>query len=544
MVQSVYQASEISSIQNANVDYIVVRINDVSNQPEVYFQDNAVDGPVKFVSLIAGGNSFYAYDNGDTTYNFMSYANVTNVGFYHIDPSFDIWLNSNGSHLFEGLNITLSNGTFSNLYITKKPGSVYTLGTYKNFHPVLDQWTPPSISSYSSYLNGLYEYDIRLLNDSSWYTQQTRDGILNYAVNGIDNPINIVDPPTQGNIYLESELSNIRNPEKDVIGIYVDADVIQLVFQDAEVNVSGNIKLADIGGITGHVLDMGDSNYKYLADYNVEHQNSEAFIHIDKSVAQYMKNNFSHMFSGLNIELYDGIYTNVFVTCRPNLDQNISESMYLNSNDPKYFSIPNTADLSSYMDGIPAYDVKIYKTAEDASWYDQTVQTGIRDYVMTSVAEEPLNTTNPTIVSNPMMNLIYTKSLYESSLAYFDSAITRIEQELQEEQNLANTLTNDDAQLLSDLQTFVTEKSNEVNDKTSHLNQLTIDLQTIVEQNKIAMQSNEELNTFLNTVEAQDLSTKIVELRDSVYLSLKFLTDNHRLGSNNDMVYIVNKVQI
>lgn len=188
-----YLSSELSNLRNANKDYLVVSI--VSGEPSLYFQDNGIIGFIKFATRISDGQSMYLKDLGGDSYEFISYTNVTNVGFYHIEPEFDAWLDANGSHMFSGQNITLSNGTFSNFYIAKKPGHNYTVGGYKNFYTSLDQWTPPIINSFSSYL----------------------DGIREYVVNGND-------------------FSNLRSANEDIILISVVADIPQLVFQDNTVD--------------------------------------------------------------------------------------------------------------------------------------------------------------------------------------------------------------------------------------------------------------------------------------------------------------------
>lgn len=80
-------------------------------------------------------------------------------------------------------------------------------------------------------------------------------------------------------------------------------------------------KLVDMNdGTTGFIMDMGDNNYKYIAD----HQESMGLIYVDKSMAEYLSNNFSHMFEGTNIDLDTGSYSNVFVICKPLLDINTS----------------------------------------------------------------------------------------------------------------------------------------------------------------------------------------------------------------------------
>lgn len=155
--------------------------------------------------------------------------------------------------------------------------------------------------------------------------------------------------------------------------------------------------------------------------------------------------------------------------------------MFLDQNISKFWGVPNLEDISGYLNAIPAYDIKLYLDTTAASWCTQLVKDAIRDVVLTSVAEEPLVEGDPNVVdASTSANLIYAKSLYENSLAYFDSAISRIEQELAEEQSVADQLSTNDAQLLTDLQTFVADKSAEVDTKVAHINQLNTDLQTLV----------------------------------------------------------------
>lgn len=535
-----YTLPELENFRDANKDFISFRI--VDNVPVLEFQDNTVSGVIKFATRLSDGMPMYLEDNGDSTYRFITYANVTNVGFYNITDAFDNWLTNNYSHLFGGLNLLLDNGNFTNVYVTKKPNYVYSAGAYTNlWDGWVDMWSVPEITSYASYLDGLSGYDIRILNDVDWYDQAFKDGISNYIVNGIDNPIITPESPVVGNNYDATHFTNLRAANKDFVGLFAEGDVFNLLFQDD--TTDGDIKLVDFNdGTVGYVRDLLDGNYQFIGHENTL---ANALVVIDSTVSHHLETNYSQMLSGLNITLDQGTYTNVFVTKSPTyMDTNL-QVIALDVNDPMYWDVPNLTDISSWLGSIANYDVKFYPNAESASWYDQGVKDGIRDAIITALPTDPIDPNTVTVVpSNELANLIYSKSLYESSIAYFDSTITRLEQELQEEQNLEGLLSGDNAVLIADLQSFIDNKSVEVNNKLTYLKQVKADLEALVAQNLISIQNNGELNSLLQSEPATSLSNNILELRDDVYNALKFLSDNGRLGSNNDILFEIDMTQI
>lgn len=539
-----YQLSELGNFRDAGKDYLVFSVD--NDQPKLDFYDNSASGPIKFATRNSDGMPMYLKDIGNDTYEFLSFANVTNVGFYHVDPSFDSWLDSNGSHMFDNQNITLENGTFENVFITKKKGYVYSLSGYKNLYTSLDQWTAPVINSYGSYLDNLNGYDIRLLSsgDSSFYTQEVNDGLKEYMVNGIDLSIqDPPEPPVIGNNYDVNDFSNLRTIDKNMVLIY-SIDEPQLDFQDKDVDTENHkVKIADMNDNTvGILMDNGDQTYMYLDNYD-NYSNFDILILVDKTMGSYLADNYSHMFNNKTINVNNAVFSNVFITAKPFIGE-VTSLIGLDEGNTKFWEMPNTNDMSDYLNNVDNYDVRFY-SSENSVWYNQTVQDAIRDFILTYNEENDLPNDQPTLINfADTTNLIYTKSLYENSVAYFDSAISRLEQELAEEQNIQNQLSTDEGQLLNNLQDFVNNKSQEINDKVNNINNINSELQTLVQENLNNIQSNEDLYDFLNTPDATNLNSKIIELRDTVYNSVKFLADNHRLGSNNDIIYLVNKVQL
>ena len=540
-----YTLSELNDFRDASKDWITFKA--VDGSPVIEFQDNLSSGAIKFATRVSDGMPLYILDLGGDNYQHLSYANVTNVGFYYIDPSFDAWLDTNYSHLFSGQNITFENGTFTDVYVTKKPNYTYNPSSYTNFWSGNDHWTAPNITSFSSYLDGLSGYDIRLFQshqDADWYDQIIKDGIESYVKDGVDNPIIPPESPVPGNIYTADDFTNPRAAGIDVVILLYENDVPTLHFQnDDETHENCEVEKVDFhDGTIGYVHNDGDASYTFIAPTN---DSALGLVLVDNQLVDWMKDNHSHMFTGLNITLNTGVFTNVFIARNPNFMTDNFEVIWLDQNNTNFWGVPNTADISGYLNSIPNVDVKFYPDSTAASWYNNVVQDAIRDAVITAIATDPIDPTLNTDTSGVnVANLIYTKSLYESSAAYFDSTIARLQQELAEEQNLQNVLSTDETELINDLQNFIDTKAVEVNNKVNNLNQINSDLRTLVSDNLNSINTNEQLSNFLNSSESTDLSNKILELRDKVYDSIKFLSDNQRLGRNEDIVYLVSKVQI
>lgn len=155
-----FQLTDLNNFRDAGTDILV--FNMVNNNPNLLFQDNLSAGSCFFATEKTSGMPMYVFKEADN-YHRISYANVTNIGFFYVTPEFDLWLNNNTFHIFKDVNITLSNGTFQNVYISKKTGTNFNKDVYNNLHPVYtSQWTTTS----DNLINNI---DVKLLNDISVY---------------------------------------------------------------------------------------------------------------------------------------------------------------------------------------------------------------------------------------------------------------------------------------------------------------------------------------------------------------------------------------
>lgn len=541
-IVNVFNTSDLGNLRDASVDFVYFTVQ--NNTPTLVFQDNASTGLIKFATRNSDGMPMYIRSNEDGTYNFLTFANVTNVGFYGVDQSFDTWLNSNVCHMFSEQIITLSNGTFRYAYVTKKPGYTYSLVGYKNFYPTLNQWSAPTITSFKTYMDGLYGYDIKLFQtaaDVAWYTSYVENGLRTYALSGINLPIVPTIPPVNNKIYNLSDFTEISPANINVLRFFVSNGTLQLHYQSK--NSDGIIKVGKyLDGTFGYILDVGNSTFQYLIN---KQDNKHTLLSVDHTVCQWMTSNYCNMFSDMNIEVNGVIFNNVFITMKPYFDMAVNTSInkFIGDAETSFFAVPDVTNILPYLTSITDFDVRIYQL-NNSAWFSNVVVTAIRDAIITQLVPSQISTNNVSFVTDGSVNLIYTKSLYETSLSYFDGAITRLQQECTEERNLNNALSTDDGFLANSLQQFIDTKTTEITDKVSTIQQLSSDLQSLVADNANKIQANQNLMNVITSQPSVSLSNKIVELRNNVYSSIKFLADNHRFGSNTDIVYVMSKVQL
>lgn len=351
-----------------------------------------------------------------------------------------------------------------------------------------------------------------------------------------------------GQLYDATRFSSITTTYHDFLTFQATNGVPELVFQPKNTDtVVKHAIVSESNPSTCYVIQK-DDKYMFLGFSNVS---TLAFIFIDNTFKTWItSNNFQHVFEQpISLTGLVDTYNYLYVTFNPSSILSNYKLIYLTESNPnylhttKFWTVPNVSDISNYMSSFTDYDIKLYK--DSPVWYTPVVKDGIADYHLTFVPPPVLEegTANITTSTNAV-NLIYTKSLYESSLSYFDATYTRLHQELQEEEALNQVLQTNDAQLINELQTFIDTKQPEVEAKVAAITTLHSQIQTIVTVNKELTHQNNDLHTLLESQPAKDLSDKILELRDTTYASLKFLTDNNRFGTNQDLVYIVNKVRI
>ncbi len=416
-----YNAENLNNLRQAGVDHLVFSI--VNGQPNLYFQDNASSGSIYFATDKITGMPMYLLKVGEQ-YQRTTYANVTNCGFYYLTPEFDTWLNDNTQgFLFENVNITLTNGTFKNIFINKKPGSVFSVDIYNNLHEsYASQWSQ-DVTNFSG------NYDIKLFNSTVTYI----------TINLDDNTVS----PTVGNAFKV----------------------------------------------------VGTLQYSKLINCEIT----------------------------LTIGNLHNTYKNIFLT--KGLDQ-ITKTDYVFENITGLIAVPPT-DISTYLNSIPAghYDFKLNPT-----WLTPLFETGIKDYIMSLSVLNAQSTQIETVSPN----IIYSKSLYENSETFFDTAINRLNEALLEEQTINNILKENYETIDTSVQSFIETNSTEITNKLNNITSLYNQIETLVTENNNYIQNSSVLNSF----EANALSKKILDLRDKVYNSINLL------GNRHNTVYILNKITI
>jgi uncharacterized HAD superfamily protein len=109
---------------------------------------------------------------------------------------------------------------------------------------------------------------------------------------------------------------------------------------------------------------------------------------------------------------------------------------------------------------------------------------------------------------------------------------------------LAKNLAAQDATLQQQLEVFVANKAGEIVAKHDKMLASKAELESLVVSNASALKQNHSLKDFVYSAPVQELSNKILELRNLTYDSIKLLSSNGRFGTNKDTVYMINKVQL
>lgn len=520
-----YSSVQLSNLRDAFTNIISFQVVDGVSQ--ISFQSKTENYmPYKFATRNSDGMPMYLYKYDVDSYRFVTFANAAGVCWYDITPEFDKWLSTYGS-IVAPVSITLPNGSFGYVYVTKKRGYMYTPGAYAILwaeNPTF--WSPPDVSNINNYMTSLYGYDIRVLTSDDFYTQQVKNDILQFVTTGT-----LVHPaPVINTVYSDTDFTEKRPSDKTFI--YLKQDQLEIQLE----NTSGPVyyvKFAD--GTEGYVVDQGDGQYRYL----LEKSSHFAYVVIDETFGQYLSSAYFKIFT-INVSFPNGQYNQLFVTKKPIFTP--QTVIYgLDTTNGNYWSTPDTSAVYSWMNNISAYDIRFISDIA-TSWVDPLVQQAVTDASKTIIALNP-SILDPQVVKDNSVSLIYTKSLYDSSSTYFDTVINTIEKEYTDEQKLAESLQNSDS-LITELQTFIDTKSSEVHDKLVKLQTLSSNLRSVFSSNQSAMQSNERLHDLLVSQPAVSVSNEITQLRDTIYSSLEFLVNNNRISKNDNIVYVVNKTQL
>jgi hypothetical protein len=250
--------------------------------------------------------------------------------------------------------------------------------------------------------------------------------------------------PVRGNVYDASEFSNFGATYHDWMVYSVDeVSGLPVVSWIPKGSSKARIQSARIVNpppqynYIVYVEVLADGRVKYIEQTNVA---TLAMAYLDDNFRVWLDTNYSTMLvPSAPLPLAGGKYTHAWVARSRARKPEPHASIYVIENNAQYphttkFWTPvNSADLNGYVAGIQDYDLKFFQ-GEPSAWFNPTVDVGIRDAHLAQInnvapisqggvnAEVDLNTT-----------IVYTKSLYEESINYFDGALARLDQELGEE---------------------------------------------------------------------------------------------------------------
>ena len=142
-------------------------------------------------------------------------------------------------------------------------------------------------------------------------------------------------------------------------------------------------------------------------------------------------------------------------------------------------------------------------------------------------------------------NFINLLDQYVSDRDWVQQALTRLRQELQEEIDLNNKLTDlqpdETSFLVTKVQDFINQYGTELTDTENELQQIFTQLQQLITDNKLLMNSNKALKEQLVQLNSSGVDTKITNIRDLINKNIKLLQDNNRWGDTTDKFYKFNK---
>jgi len=551
-IGQLHPQSTFSDFTNTLHDFLYFTVE--NELPVVHFQPAGTNTWIK-VGKVPDWNSGYVIPE-DGQFRLITYTNVATLAMAYYDQAFRNWLNLNHYHHFTGLSIPLVNGNnnnYSDLIVFSNPNSYDpTVHKYEyitehnNTYPhTTVPWTQLDLSSLDDYLNSISNLRVKLYNGpQSWFNSDFENHLgIQYGTvaepagstgaTRTTEPVNLVFDQVYDASYFESFSTTFH----DFVLLNVDNNEPTLTFQakSTDTHVCHCI-IRNSNPSTGYVLKEG-SQYRFLGYSNVS---CLGMVYIGHQFKQWLcDNDYLHLFETV-ISLNNGTFKVLAIKGLSNIGT--SSLIWIRDTDNAQWEYFDTKNIKSYIESVDC-DIRFFAN-DNLQWYTPVVKDGVKDAHLTSTPISDFTPTGPTVTDNQGVNLIYAKSLYEESSNYFDAAINRLDKELQEEQMVAQYLSNADQPYVDSLQTFIDANSTIVEDKVSHIKTLRSNLETQIIVNKNNISANDNLNNLLNTTEAQTLTNNILELRNEVYESLRFLSSTNRLGDNNDVIYVISKTAL
>jgi hypothetical protein len=526
---NLYDPTLFSNINNTFHTFLIFDI-DIDGNSLITVQPQFSSTIVKHASFEDANPSTVYFVEENSKYKVLTYSNAAAIAIYYLTPNYIQYLNTKISDIYV-TSIPLSNDTYNSLFIYNNNSTVGHVCGYlwTSNEQTFIQPDTLNIQTYLSSITG--SYDIRLLisTDTLWY----------------DTFNNTEPPPQLITITSGSEYDKLLFTTSEMLNnnmIYLSIDPANnIIVNNQLLNTDGPIKK---GLITNSIIP----EYYYFMENNTPSTNlviikeplnvNTITIYIDKNARKYLNDN-CYILLPLENDTY------LFICRSPLVDYNNHFCMNISNTSPNLNSMFDTTNISSYINGIGEYNVKILN---DISLLTADVLTGICDAIRTSILMPTTFTQSlPKIeitTSPNNVNLIYAKSLYENMSSYIDVATTRLNEELNEEIILNTQLSIDDGTIFNDLNSFINNNSVDITTKLQTLLDLQNNLTTYINNNKELLANNSDLNTLLQSDVAIMLTNNILLLKETIFNAIKFLMDNGRYGPNNDIIYLISKTKI
>ena len=133
---------------------------------------------------------------------------------------------------------------------------------------------------------------------------------------------------------------------------------------------------------------------------------------------------------------------------------------------------------------------------------------------------------------------------YTADKTWIQQAVTRLRQELKEEMDLNQKLTELDAGncgfLVSKVEQFMTEYSSEITGVETELQQIYDDLQRLISENSELMNNNKALKDRMTQLNSNGTDQSIINIRQLIDNNIQLLKDNNRWGDTKDSAFKFN----
>lgn len=133
---------------------------------------------------------------------------------------------------------------------------------------------------------------------------------------------------------------------------------------------------------------------------------------------------------------------------------------------------------------------------------------------------------------------------YTADRNWIQQAVTRLRQELQEEMDLNQKLTQlDDGNgsfLVSKVEQFMTEYASEITGVETELQQIYNDLQRLISENAQLMNNNQALKDRMTQLNSNGTEHSITNIRQLIDNNIQLLKDNNRWGDTTDSAFKFN----